>query len=212
MCGSKHGVGKQRGMAMAVAHHGEAPHSLRMRITLAFMAAFAGLASTTPANAADDLRARQATEIFANLCVATVAGVPAPIADGDYRLTRLDPETSRELGEGITSQPLTSIEGIASGVMMLMHYEPAGMCVVQVAAADEVAMTDAFLSVVERTAKALGEPSEAQPVRQRPLDGLNSTYSSWRMKSPKGDLMFAITTYPEPKFMIQHMMTISYVR
>lgn len=184
-----------------------------MRIRPLLLAALACLAAApASASAADDPRARQATDIFANLCVATVAGVPTPIVDSAYRMTKLDPELSRQLGEGITRQPLTSIEGIASGVMMLMHYEPTGICVVQVAAADETAIQQAFLAVVEQTAASLGASAQAEPIRRTPLAGLDSTYSSWRMTSPKGDILFAITTYPEPKFMIQHMMTISYVR
>lgn len=212
MHGSACAERKHGKMRMTVAPDGAAHHSRAMNVKLVPLAIFACLASAAHADVGDDPQALQATEIFANLCVGTVAGVQTPIVDSDYRLTSLDPEMSRELGKGITTQPLTSIEGIASGVMMLMHYEPAGMCVVQVAAADEAAIQARFLSVVERTAKAFGEKAEAQPVRHAPLDGLNSTYSSWRMKSPKGDLMFAITTYPEPRFMIQHMMTISYVR
>jgi hypothetical protein len=34
----------------------------------------------------------------------------------------------------------------------------------------------------------------------------------WRMKSAKGDVMLAVTTYPDPRFMIQHFMTASYVK
>lgn len=34
----------------------------------------------------------------------------------------------------------------------------------------------------------------------------------WRIKGPKGDIMLAVTTYSEAKFMIQHLMTVSYVK
>jgi hypothetical protein len=34
----------------------------------------------------------------------------------------------------------------------------------------------------------------------------------WRIKNPKGDVMLAVTTYPDSKFMIQHVMTASYVK
>jgi len=161
----------------------------------------------------EDPRAKQAVDIFANLCVTTVAGVSTtPIIDSDYFITKLDPDVARDVLQGRTNETLRSITGIASGVMMLMHYEPTGMCVTQVAKADEPAMLARFQSIVDRTAKALNVEAKAQPVKRRKREGLDATYSSWRLKSPKGDIMLAITTYPEPKFMIQHIMTVSYVK
>lgn len=114
--------------------------------------------------------------------------------------------------DGKTNDTLRSITGRASGVMMLLHYEPSGMCVTQVAEAQEAAMLARFAAIVDRTAQALHVSAEAKPIQRRKLQGLDTTYSSWRLKSPKGDIMLAITTYPEPKFMIQHMMTVSYVK
>jgi hypothetical protein len=34
----------------------------------------------------------------------------------------------------------------------------------------------------------------------------------WRLKGPRGAIMLAVTTYPEAKVMIQHLMTVSYVK
>lgn len=33
-----------------------------------------------------------------------------------------------------------------------------------------------------------------------------------RMKTAKRDLLLAVTTYPDPKFMLQHLRTASYVK
>ncbi|MCZ4342600.1 hypothetical protein O4H52_13345 [Sphingomonadaceae bacterium G21617-S1] len=183
-----------------------------MRIGLGILSVLAAV-GTAHADAPDDPRAAQAVDIFANLCVTTVAGVDTtPIRNGDYFMTELEPDLARELLDGRTNHTLRSITGLSSGAMMLMHYEPSGMCVTQVGEADEAAMLARFRAVVDRTALALHVDAEAQPIKRRKLEGLDTTYSSWRLKSPKGDIMLAITTYPEPRFRIQHMMTVSYVR
>jgi hypothetical protein len=51
------------------------------------------------------------------------------------------------------------------------------------------------------------------PARKRKrIEGKDATTSMWRMNSPKGDIILAVTTYPDPTFMIQHLMTASYVK
>ena len=94
---------------------------------------------------------------------------------------------------------------------MLVHYEPKGLCVAEVAEAEEAAIRSEFERLVQQTSTALGSAPRRQSDQRRRIEGKDATTSMWRLKSPKGDIMLAVTTYPDPKFMIQHLMTASYV-
>lgn len=95
---------------------------------------------------------------------------------------------------------------------MLIHYEPSGMCVVQVAAANEANIRSSYLGLVEQTAKLAGVKAERQQDRVNDVQGKPATTSMWRLSTAPENIMLGLTTYPEPKFMIQHMMTVSRVR
>jgi hypothetical protein len=66
--------------------------------------------------------------------------------------------------------------------------------------------------LVQQTSTALRSAATQEPDRRKEVEGKDATTSMWRMKAPKGDIMLAVTTYPDAKFMIQHLMTASYVK
>ena len=108
--------------------------------------------------------------------------------------------------------PLWDVSGTKSGVRMLVHYEPPGLCVVEVAEADEATLRASFEQLVRQTSGTLGSPAQREPDKRNRIEGKDATTSMWRMKSTNGDVMLAVTTYPDPRFMIQHLMTASYVK
>jgi hypothetical protein len=164
-----------------------------------------------PARAVDDARAADAVAVFDDLCVSLFTGASKSDLDPTrFSFTKLADKTAQQIKPGLKG-PLWDVSGKASDVHMLVHYEPSGLCVVEVAQADESSIRSAFAKLVEKTAVALASPPQPQPDQHKRLDGEDLTTSMWRMKSPKGDVMLAVSTYPDPKFMIQHLMTVNFV-
>lgn len=179
------------------------------RLFLASLLLALGNAATAQAK---DARADDAVSVFGDLCVSLFTGSQKPQIDpARFTFTRIAEATAREIKPDVKG-PLWDVSGVKSGVHMLVHYEPAGLCVVEVAEADEATVRADFLALVQRTSTSLGSPAQRQPDRLNRIEGKDATTSMWRMKSPKGDIMLAVTTYPDAKFMIQHLMTASYVK
>lgn len=171
----------------------------------------AALASATSPLA--DAKANDAVAAFSQLCVGMFTGGKSDIDPSRFTVTQLAPETVREVEPNLTGQTVWDVSGKESDVHMLVHYEPTGMCVVEVAAADETAMRADYATLVEQVEKAMSTKAERQQDRVNEVQGKTATTSMWRLKTPeRGDIMLAVTTYPDPKFMIQHLMTVSYVR
>lgn len=163
------------------------------------------------AQAAPDPKSSDAVTVFGDLCVNLFTGNPKSDVDPTrFAITKISEQNAREIKPDVRG-PLWDVSGIKSGGHMLVHYEPAGMCVVEVAEADEATIRTNFAGLVQQTSVALRSAALRQPDRRNQIQGKDATTSMWRMKGPKGDIMLAVTTYPEAKFMIQHVMTVSYV-
>ena len=173
---------------------------------IVILAALAAVAQPIEAKADDAVAA------FEQLCGGMFLGGKSDIDPSRFTVTELSPEAIKEVKPNLSNSTLWDVSGKASDVHMLVHYEPSGMCVVEVAEADEAAMRVGYLALIERAAKALDTKSERQSDRTTDVQGKAATTSMWRLKNGKKDVMFAITTYPEARFMIQHLMTVSYVR
>lgn len=159
-----------------------------------------------------DARASDAVAAFEQLCTEMFLGGKSDIDPSRFTVTKLPVDTVKEIKPDLVNATVWDVSGKASDVHMLVHYEPSGMCVVEVAEADELAIRKDYLALVERSAKALKGAPERQPDKTNDVQGKLATTSMWRLKGQERDIMFAITTYPEPKFMIQHLLTVSYVR
>jgi len=167
------------------------------------------VASQTPPT---DAKASDAVAAFEQLCAGMFAGGKSDIDPSRFTVTELPAETVKEVKPDLVNSTVWDVSGKASDMHMLVHYEPSGMCVVEVAEADEITIRTDYLSLVERIAKVMKARPERQADRTNEVQGKAATTSMWRVKGNKRDVMFAITTYPEAKFMIQHLMTVSYVR
>ncbi|MEP6786173.1 MAG: hypothetical protein ABI898_10580 [Sphingomonadales bacterium] len=149
---------------------------------------------------------------FEQLCVGMFIGGKSDIDPARFSVTKIGSEAAKEIRPDLKGQTLWDVSGKSTDVHMLVHYEPTGMCVVEVAAADEHAIRENYAALVRRVANTLNSQPVAQQDRVNMVEGKAATTSMWRIKAAKSDIMLAITTYPEAKFMIQHLMTVSYVR
>lgn len=166
----------------------------------------------TGASAEPDPRADDAASAFSSLCLAMFTG-KLPEADPKrFEMTKLDEATKKQIKPDVRADALWNVRGRASDAMMLVHYEPSGICVVEVAEADEQSVQDGVRAVAQSAAQAVGKAATEQPAVHKMVEGLTATNLSWRFPTAKGDVLIMVTTVPEPKFMIQHVITASYVR
>lgn len=167
---------------------------------------------TDVSSEASDPRADDAAAVFSTLCIGTYAGAAGELEPSRFEVTKLDEATARRIKPRLAKQTIWDVHGIRSDVSMLVHNDPAGACVVEIAEADETAVRRAFERAAANAASALGAPATPQPVQTKHIEGKDATAQSWRYRTTKGDVLIVLTTYPDPKFMVQHIATISYVR
>jgi hypothetical protein len=177
---------------------------------LGIISAAALLSST--AYAAPDRRAIDAADAFSSLCLSVFIGKESAADSQRFEVTELDDTTKRQIKPDIGASTLWDVHAKISDASMLVHYEPQGLCVVELAEADEKSVQEAVAQVASAAAGVLGKSATAQPVTTRRIERTTATTASWRFGSPKGDVLVMLTTTPEPKFMVQHVMTASYVR
>ncbi len=173
---------------------------------LLFLAALAAAAEPAPDPIAND-----AVAAFSQLCVGMFVGKKSDIDPSRFSVTKLAPDTAKLVQPNFTGD-VWDVSGKTSDAHMLVHYEPNGMCVVQVAAADETNIRASYTELVEQIAKAAGANIERQQDKVNDVQGKPATTSMWRLSTTPQSIMLGLTTYPEAKFMIQHMMTVSRVR
>ncbi|MEO6581188.1 MAG: hypothetical protein ABIN68_00055 [Sphingomicrobium sp.] len=165
-----------------------------------------------PALAKHDARGEDAVAVFGDLCVSLFTGEKKSEVDPTrFVFTKIGEKNAREIKPGVKGS-LWDVSGTKSDVHMLLHYEPSGMCVVEVAEADEATVRLGFEQLVRQTATTLGSAAKREPDTRNRIEGKDATTSMWRINSSKGKVMLALTTYPDPKFMIQHLMTASFVK
>ena len=155
--------------------------------------------------------ADDAVVAFSQLCVGMFVGKNPDVDRSRFSVTKLSPKTAKQVQPNFSGD-VWDVSGKSSDVHMLVHYEPSGMCVVQVAAANEADIRSSYMALVEQTAKAADAKVERQQDRVNDVQGKPATTSMWRLSTTPENIMLGLTTYPEDKFMIQHMMTVSRVR
>jgi len=182
-----------------------------MRLVSAFLACAVAL-SPTIALAAADARAQDAADAFSQLCVSMFVGGKSTADPERFDVTELDDATRKQIKPDIKASTLWDVHAKRSDASMLVHYEPSGMCVVEIAEADEAAVQSAVARAAADAATSLNTTAISQAGETRQVGGLKATTSSWRFTSEGGDVLIMLTTLPESKFMIQHVLTASYVR
>ena len=113
------------------------------------IAAAVGLISASPA----DQRATDAVSAFSDLCVSLFTGEPSDVDPSRFSVTKLPPQTVKKIKPNLAKQTVWDVSGTQSDVHMLVHYDPIGVCVVEVAAADEEAIRANYASLSTRWAK-----------------------------------------------------------
>lgn len=129
-----------------------------------------------------------------------------------FDVTKLDDATRKQIKPDIKASTLWDVHAKASDASMLVYYEPQGMCVLEIAEADEVSVQNAVAQVAADAATSLNTTAVAQEVEARQIGGLTVTISSWRFRSEGGEVLIMLTTLPDSRFMIQHVVTASHVR
>lgn len=167
-------------------------------------------AIVSPASESDDNRAHDAVDAFSQLCVGTFTDSKSDLDETRFSTFKLSDETVRQIKPKLAGQDVWDVSGQQSGVHMLVHYEPTGICVVEVAKADEAAMRESYSALIDELAERLEVTPERQEDKTNRFEGKDATTSLWRFDNPKRDILLAITTYPDPTFMLQHVMTINF--
>lgn len=168
--------------------------------------------SPTSVFAAQDTRAQDAADAFSQLCLSLFIGGESVADPKRFDVTKLDDATRQQIKPAIKASTLWDVHARASNASMLVHYEPDGICVVEVAEADEGSVQKAVARVVADAASSLETAAVPQETVTRQVDGLTATTSSWGFRSAAGEVRIMVTTLPESKFMIQHVMTVNFVR
>ena len=158
----------------------------------------------------DDHRAADAVEVFSRLCVGLFVGEASDLDATKFKSTKLRPDTVARIKPNLVEQDVWDVTGKSSNVRMLVHYDPAGMCVVEVAAADETSLRKTYEEMIEKISRNFDKPPKVEPDQTKEIGDNKATTSIWEFVGSSQNILFAITTYPEPKFMIQHVMTINY--
>lgn len=128
-----------------------------MRLLALAVICFFGFLSTAATAAVADIRGQDAADAFAQLCVPMFVG-GKPGADPDrFDVTKLSDETRKQIKPHVKADTLWDVYATASNTSMLVHYEPQGLCVVEVAEADEASVQRAVAQVAADSA-ALVDP------------------------------------------------------
>ena len=158
-----------------------------------------------------DERASDAVLAFDQLCVQMFLGNDGGLDDEHFSAAQLSPETVVQIKPELAGSDLWDVQSNQSDVRLLVHSDR-GMCAVEVAEASEQDIRDAFSVLVQVTAIALDASIQREEDQVQQIEGEAATTSVWRFDTSDQDLMLALTTYPDARFMIQHLMTVSYVR
>ena len=168
--------------------------------------------SPTIALAATDGRGRDAADAFSQLCLSVFLGRASDADPERFETTKLNDATRKQIKPDIKATTLWDVHAKASDASMLVHYEPQGLCVVEIAEADELSVQNAVAQVAAEAAVSVKTTAIAEERTTRKIGGLISTTSTWRFPSAGREVLVVLTTLPEAKFMIQHVVTASYVR
>lgn len=157
------------------------------------------------ANAAKSDPNAQLSAAFFNLCGATVAGIETPFEVAEFKFTKLDPTLFRKV-RPTENGPYWDVEHTSSQTRGLVHVWKNGNCSLEIVESDERPTRIAFTSAVENFGALLGAEIKRSPGRVELKDGQPMTSSEWVLVTGERTLLVGLTTYPEAKYMTQHIM------
>ena len=150
--------------------------------------------------------------VFFNLCGSTVTGVETPIDPARFKFTQLSPETVAKIRPMSKGQKFWDVHGLKSDLHALVHIETNGVCAVEVVDANEQAMRADFTTDLRDFAARLSGTLNQQPDDVKSVEGKPMTSSKWRLTTPSRSFLMGLTTYPDARFMTQHIMMVTEVR
>lgn len=160
----------------------------------------------------DDARAKEGTAVFFDLCGSTVTGVESPVDPARFKFTKLSPKTVAKIRPMSKGQPFWDVQGLQSKLRALVHIETNGVCALEIVEASEHATRTYFAEDLRAFADKLGGKLKQKPDKVKQLEGNTMTSSEWRIASPKGNFLVGLTTYPDSRFMTQHIAMLTVVR
>jgi hypothetical protein len=159
-----------------------------------------------------DLRAKEAATVFFNLCGGTVTGVETPIDPTRFKFTQLRPDTVAKIRPMSKDQKFWDVYGLQSDLHALVHIETNGVCAVEIADASEQATRADFASDLRNFAAKLSGTLNQQPDEVKSVEGEPMTSSKWRLTTASRSFVVGLTTYPDARFITQHIMMLTEVR
>jgi hypothetical protein len=161
---------------------------------------------------ADDVRARDGTAVFFNLCGSTVAGAETAIDPARFKFTQLSPDTVAKIRPMSKGQKFWDVHGLQSDLHALVHIETNGVCAVEIVEASEPATRADFADGLHAFAAKLSGTLQPQPDSVKSVEGKPMTASQWRLTTPTRSFLLGLTTYPDSRFMTQHIMMLTETR
>ena len=161
---------------------------------------------------AGDPRATDAADLFVDLCVGNVLGLPSTLDRSGLGFNKMDETFASNLTGREPGTPVYAFSFKASGAMLLISQGPRGLCVERVGDANEADTQDAFRHAIQAAADRAGAKLEPGSTEVRDIQGAKVTYKSWTLRSDKAALILALTTSPRLVGMAQHVMTASPTR
>jgi hypothetical protein len=173
-------------------------------MSIAYFLAAAALAAPV-----GDRRAQDGTAVFFDLCGSTVTGVESPIDPARFKFTQLSQDTVAKIRPMSKGQKFWDVHGLRSDLHALAHIEANGVCAVEIVEADEQATRNDFGNDLRQFAAKLGGKLEQEPDEVEQLDGKRMTASKWRLTTSSRSFLVGLTTYPDARFMTQHIMMLT---
>lgn len=170
---------------------------------IAFFAA-AALAAQSP-NVAEDPRAAAGVAVFFDLCGSTVAKVETPVDPARFKFTKLSAETVNEIRPMSKGQPFWDVQDQQTELRALVHIETNGVCALEIVEASEDATRTQFANGLQALAGRLGGTLVRQPDKVKKVKGKSMTSSEWRIVTASQSFRAGLTTYPDARFMTQHI-------
>lgn len=161
--------------------------------------------------AVSDPRSSDAIGLFDDMCVRTLLGEKSAMDPTRFQIMKVDQKDALETLPEFDPDKAWGVLGKQSQVRMYVGFGH-GMCAGEVLAADEAAIRADFDQLVARTAAALGSTAKLEVHNDDPINGKPASYRAWRIKSPKGDIMLALTAASEGAADVQDLMTASHVK
>jgi hypothetical protein len=162
-------------------------------------------------SAVPDPRSADAVALFDDMCVRSLLGQKTSGDPTRFQMMKVDEKDARETLPEFDADKAWGVVGTQSKVRMFVG-SGHGMCAAEVLSADRDSVRAEFDQLVNRTATFLHSSAALEVQNDNPINGKPASYRAWRLKSPKGDIMLALTAASEGAADVQHLMTASYVK